>query len=86
MLQANNGNIESIEALLVINQKRSLFEGGYKIGNIQIINPFTGQGSKAPNWQLEYSYKKLRKHQAIYDGIDHINDGEIKFMDLLDLV
>ena len=86
ILPGTIGNIESMEALLILNQKKSLFEGGFKIGNIQVVNPFTGQGSKAPNWQLEYSYKKLRKHQAIYEGIDNINDGSIKFMDLLDIV
>ena len=85
MLKANVGNIESVEALLLLNEKYSLFEGGYKIGNIQIINPFTGQGSKAPNHQLEYSYKKLREHSEIHEGIDHINSNEIEFMSLLDL-
>jgi hypothetical protein len=42
MLKANVGNIESVETLLLLNEKYSLFEGGYKIGNIQIINPYTG--------------------------------------------
>jgi len=64
----------------------SYFEDGTKIGNIQVINPFIGQGSKAPNWQLEYSYKKLRKLKKLNDGIDNIDKGDIKFMDLLDLV
>lgn len=86
MLQANMGNVESIETLLVLNQKQSLFDDGTKIGNIQVVNPFTGQGSKAPNWQLEYSYKKLREHKKLKDGIDNINNGDIKFMNLLDLV
>ena len=85
MLKATIGNIETIEALLVLNQKYSLFEDGSTIGHIQVINPFTGQSSAAPNWQLEYSYKKLRQHQKIYDGIDRINDGNLKFASLLDL-
>lgn len=86
MLLGTVGNVEAIEVLLLLNHKVSLLEDNkYKIGNIQIINPTTGQGSKAPNWQLEYSYKKLRTFSQMPAGIDHISNGDYKFTSLLDI-
>ena len=86
MLQAVNGNVEMVEALLVLNQKYSLFTNGGKIGHIQVINPFIGQGLSATNEELKYSYEKLRSYSKIQDGVDdNILSGNIKFASLLDL-
>lgn len=92
MLKAADGNIEMMETMFAINELKSIFNDGFQggiVGNIQIINPWTGDGLSAPNEQLLYSYKKLMNYynQKYNDKtqVDEITNGNIKFASLSQL-
>jgi hypothetical protein len=58
MLKAVNGNIELIEAMLVLDNLT--FNKDIRIGNLQVISPFsTAMGLTASNKELMYNWKKL---------------------------
>ena len=84
MLQAVNGNIEMIEAMLVLNNIPSLFTGEYSgaiIGGIQVMNSWRGSGLTASNEELMYCWKKLNKYSKMIDQ-DNISTGRIRFAKL----
>jgi hypothetical protein len=47
MLQATNGNIRLMEAMLVLNNMK--FNGDVNISQIHVIDPKRGNGTWAPN-------------------------------------
>lgn len=74
MLKAVNGNIEMIEAMLVLNNITSNKE--LQIGNIQVISPFSkAMGLTASNKELSYNWKKLMQ---IADKLDLKIDDKFK--------
>lgn len=80
MLEDVEGNREMIETLLFLNTTPSLFSGIYNnavVGNIEVINPFKGQGLSASNEELLYSLNKLKQYKAFTDTDNYLN-GNIK--------
>ena len=81
MLGCYNGNIELIEALQVLNNIPSLFQGPYSgaiIGNIQVVNSYHGDGMSATNEELLYCWKQLNKYSKLKSQ-DNISNGTIRF-------
>lgn len=81
MLEGYNGNVELMEAVLVLNNIPGLFQGDYSgavIGNIQVMNSFRGSGMSASNEELMYSFKKLNQLSAL-KHTDNISSGNVKF-------
>lgn len=81
ILKDAEGNRELIETMLFLNTIPSIFSGQYNgaiVGNIQVINPFKGQGLAASNEELLYCYNKLTKYAKIL-GQDNIANGNVKF-------
>lgn len=86
MLAGTTGNMQLIESLLYLRNYKGLFEGDFKqnaIGNVQIMNPFSGKGTSVTNEKLLYTYKQLFKYAKISEQ-DAILDGTIKFLDVVD--
>lgn len=81
MLKAANGNIELIEAMLVLNNIG--FSKNVQLGGIQVISPFsTAMGLTASNKELKYNWTKL---MSIAKGLDlditdNFNNGNIKML------
>jgi hypothetical protein len=61
MLDGKKGNIELMEVMLALNNIPGIFEGdtGIVVGNIQVMNPFQGNGISATNEQIMYSFNKM---------------------------
>lgn len=81
MLKAVNGNIEMIEAMLVLNNLT--FNKGIELGSIQVISPFsTAMGLTASNKELDYNWKKLMQiaKRLNLDITDKYKSGEIKML------
>lgn len=81
ILQDAEGNRELIETMLFLNTVPTLFSGTYNgavVGNIEVINPFKGQGLQASNEELLYSFNKLKEYAPI-EGTDNISNGNVKF-------
>lgn len=81
MLEDANGNRELIEAALFLNQMPGMFSGSYNtavVGNMIVINPYTGQGVDASNEQILYSLNRLKEYAPL-EGDDNIQSGVIKF-------
>lgn len=81
MLNAYNGNIELIEAMQVLNNIPSLFQGVYSgaiVGNIQVINSWQGEGMSATNEELLYCWKQLNKYSKLKVQ-DNISNGTVRF-------
>lgn len=78
MLKAANGNIELMEAMLVLNACN--FNRPIQIGRIDVISPFsTAQGLSASNKELLYCWNKLN-HFANVEGKDNFRDNHIKML------
>lgn len=81
MLQDAEGNRELIETLLMINTMPTIFSGTYNnavVGNIEVINPYKGEGLTASNEEILYSYNKLKNFSPIEGAQDNITNGNIK--------
>lgn len=81
ILQDAEGNRELIETMLFLNTVPALFSGTYNngvVGNIEVINPFRGEGIAASNEELLYSLNKLSQH-AEWTEANNIANGNIKF-------
>jgi len=81
ILQDAEGNRELIETMLFLNTVPALFSGAYNngvVGNIEVINPFRGEGIAASNEELLYSLNKLSQH-AEWTEANNIANGNIKF-------
>lgn len=81
MLEGYNGNVELMEAVLVLNSIPGLFQGEYSgavVGNIQVMNSFRGSGMSASNEELMYSFKRLNQLSAL-KHTDNISSGNVKF-------
>lgn len=57
MLEATNGNIRLMEAMLVLNNMD--FSDDINIAQIHVVNPKRSRGTWSPNEQLLYSFNKL---------------------------
>lgn len=80
MLQSASGNIEMIEAMLVLNSSINLFGEAGKIGKIQVVNPSVAKGLSASNEELYYSFKQLNsinKELSVKDNL--FETKEIQF-------
>jgi len=58
-----------------------MFSGSYNtavVGNMIVINPYTGQGVDASNEQILYSLNRLKEYAPL-EGDDNIQSGVIKF-------
>lgn len=78
MLKAANGNIELMEAMLVLNNLN--IEGQIQLGRIDVVSPFsTAQGLSASNKELKYCWDKLQKLNSL-DEEDKFKSGKIKML------
>lgn len=82
MAEATYGNIESLETMIVLNQLSGL--EGYTLGNIQVVNPRLGNGTKLSNEQLLYCYRELNKFYKVQN--DKFLTEQIKMADKYSLV
>lgn len=81
MLQDAEGNREIIETLLMLNTMPTIFSGTYNgavVGNIEVINPYKGEGLTASNEEILYSYNKLKGYAPLEGAQDNIANGSIK--------
>lgn len=65
MMESVNGNIELMEAMLVLNNLPSLFEENAIVGEVSVYNPFREEGISADNKQLLYCFNELDKLSPI---------------------
>lgn len=77
MLESATGNIELMEAMLVLNKLNGLFESNGFIGNIQTINPMYGIGVQASNKELLYSFNELYRNKEL-EEVNHFGNNDIK--------
>lgn len=86
MLEGYKGNIEIMEVMLALNNIPSLFEGesGAVIGNIQIMNPFQGNGISAPNEQILYTFKKMCQLSPL-KARNNVLEGNVKLGTTFDI-
>ncbi len=82
MLEYSNGNIELMEAMLVLNQALNLYGDNMVIGKIQVMNPIIQKGVSASNEELYYTFDqmsrlndstKLEKNQFKEKNVSFIN-------------
>lgn len=74
-VEALFGNVELMEALLVINQINGL--EGHTIGNIQVINPKFADSMKLSNEELLYNFNELNRYKPLVDN--KFKSGKVKF-------
>lgn len=82
MLEATNGNIRLMEAMLVLNNME--FSDDINIAQIHVVNPRRSKGTWAPNEQMLYSFNKLMslaKSQGKEVGENKLEGGKgcVKF-------
>lgn len=77
MLEGYKGNIEIMEIVQALNNIPGLFDNAI-IGNIQVINPYQGNGVSASNEQILYSFKRMCQLSPLKTK-NNILDGSIKF-------
>ena len=78
-LMAENftGNVELMEAMLVLNNISQLFEENAIVGEVAVYNPlFGGKGLSMPNEQLLYCFNELDNFQSV--GENKFKSGKIK--------
>ena len=80
MLTCNTGNIELLEAMVLLNQSKGI--EGFMVDGIDVINPYTAKGITAYNEQLVYCWNELNKFYKVEN--DKIGSGEIKFTKFYD--
>lgn len=83
MLESVNGNIELMEAMLVLNNMPELFEGNALVGNVQVMNPNYNSGLAAGNRELLYCFNELDKHSKV--GENAFKNERIKMSTHYDL-
>lgn len=76
MLESARGNIELMEAMLVLNKCYDIFGTNGYVGNIEVINPTYGTGVSATNKELLYCFNELYRNKEI-DEINHFKNGDI---------
>lgn len=76
MLKAVNGNLELMEAMLVLNSMN--FSKPIELGLIDVINPFQAEGLSASNKELAYSWNKLNSLIPVNDN--QFQKGHIKLL------
>ncbi len=78
-LKAANGNIELMEAMLVLNNIQ--FNRTVQIGRIDVISPFSevAQGLTATNKELKYNWDKLMKLKPL-NQVNQFGKGTIKML------
>lgn len=84
MLKATNGNIELIEAMLVLNNLRFNTKDAINIGNISVLAPRgdvrgKSEGFAASNNELMYSWNVLNRLSPLSSD-DNFNNGHIKML------
>jgi len=87
MLDGYKGNIELMEAMLVLNNIPGLFTDDYSgavIGDIQVMNSYRGEGIHASNEELLYTFKKLNQLSPL-KHTDNISTGKVKFGTAFDI-
>lgn len=78
-LMAENltGNVELMEAMLVLNNISQLFEENAIVGEVAVYNPlFGGKGLSMPNEQLLYCFNELDTFNSV--GDNKFKSGKIK--------
>lgn len=73
MLQSVNGNIELMEAMLVLNNMTDLFKENAIVGDVAVYNPYSLDGVSADNKQLLYCFNQLDKFESV--GINNFKDS-----------
>jgi len=76
-LMATHGNIELMKILFALNEMPELFNGVFKVGDIKVINPYTGESTLAYQDQLLTNFNKITKHLNI---TNHLAES-IEFVD-----
>ena len=86
MLEGYKGNVELMETILALNNIPQLFEGpsGAVIGNIQVMNPFQGNGISATNEELLYTFNKLNQLSPL-KSTNNIKEGKVKLGTTFDI-
>jgi len=84
MLDGYKGNIEIMEVVQALNNIPGLCESGAVIGNIQVINPYQGNGISASNEEILYSFKRMCQLSPLKTK-NNILDGTVKFASTFDL-
>ena len=84
MLDGHKGNIEIMEVVQALNNIPGLCESGAVIGNIQVINPYQGNGISASNEEILYSFKRMCQLSPLKTK-NNILDGTVKFASTFDL-
>lgn len=85
MMESVNGNIELMEAMLVLNNLPSLFEENAIVGEVSVYNPFREEGISADNRQLLYCFNELDKLSPI--GVNNMKgrDAAVKMANRYDI-
>ena len=76
MLKAKEGNIELMEAMLVINNLEGLFNKKATLGSVEVINPYQYKCMTAYNEELLYSFNTLDKFYSVPNN--KYKSGDIK--------
>lgn len=79
------GNIELIEAMLVLNNMPELFEQNAKVGNMRVINPMGNTGVSLSNKELLYNFTELAKHIPLEEN-NFAGKQRIRFATYADVV
>jgi hypothetical protein len=82
MLGAENGNIEVMEIMALLNTTSGL--DNFIIGNISIVNPFTSEEIQPSNEEILYSFNQLNRFNPMKDN--KFQSGEIKMCKRFDLI
>lgn len=79
VLDSNEGNIELLKAMVMLNQMPGIFQGGV-LGEIKAINTRRGDAITASNEILKYNWNILNKlHPLVKE--DNYSNGTIKVSD-----
>lgn len=76
MLQGANGNMELMEAMLVLNNIPDLFRDNAMVGNIQVLNPKWNSGVSATNRELLYNFNELHRLSPLKEN--NFLDSKVK--------
>ena len=78
------GNIELMEAMLVLNNIPQLFEENAVLGEVSVYNPLLGgKGLSMPNEQLLYCFNELDNFESV--GKNNFKNSKIKVSNYYDI-
>lgn len=86
MMESVNGNIELMEAMLVLNNLPNLFEENAIVGEINVYNPFRGEGIPNDNKQLLYCFNELDKLSPIGENNMKGKNAKVRLANRYDIL